>query len=122
MNLNLLDVENSSFTKHSDFLRSYNFFPAINKQTQFAKNNPLINPSLLDHIFLNNRSQFVSNALYLDITDHCPTFVKLNIMNILHSKTLHMNKFRAFVQNNLDQLISYFSNLNWNLVLSSNDR
>ena len=64
----------------------------------FAQNNPPINPSLLDHILLNNTSQFVSGVSDLDTVNHCPTIVKFKITNILCSKTLHKFQLRPISQ------------------------
>ena len=69
LNINLLDptaIENDFINNcHSDSL-----IPPINKPTRNANNNP----SILDHIWLNQLYDTFNGMFSLDITDHYPIF------------------------------------------------
>ena len=74
LNINLLlgtiSVENFIFT-----MQSHHFVPIITKPTRFVDNQD--NPSLLDHIWLNNPTRYSSGVVLSDYTDHLPTYVRI---------------------------------------------
>ena len=59
-------------------LQSFGFVSAIDKPTRFPSNiSSDTQASCLDHIFFNKLTYYASGVISLDISDHCPTFLKL---------------------------------------------
>ena len=63
------------------------FLPTITKPTRFpCTANQRGNPSLLDHIWINNLDPYMSCILSTEVSDHCPTFLKLSHTKINSNK------------------------------------
>ena len=122
INLNLTDFENNLVNSYVSCLSSYQFFPLISKPTRFApNNNPNIDPSTLDHIWINNFVPVISGIIDSNDSDHCPTFIKFNYFKRNAPTVIHKFKFRPFSESKLNDFTSKLSGLNWeNLISNSN--
>ena len=80
MNINLLDLNNIHVDQYLCMLNSLNYIQTINKATRFPYgNNPIYNPSCLDHIFINKFTSFNASIYFADISDHCGTSLYLEM-------------------------------------------
>ena len=57
---------------------TYNFSNVITKPTHFSAIDSVA-PTPLDHIFLNGLLSCTCGTMDLDLTDHLPTYIHLNI-------------------------------------------
>ena len=79
MNINLNDINTIYVMYYISLFKSHMFMPATTKPTRFPDGDRSQNPSTLDHIFLNRRTNFQSGIIYCDINDLCPTFLMYKI-------------------------------------------
>ena len=98
-------------------LNSYYFIPIITKPTRFPKQG---NPSLLDQIWINKLTNYHSGVVLCDITDHCPTFLRIPIItnDYLNAKT--KITFRLVNSANKDKFSHMLRNLNLDSVRDRN--
>ena len=119
LNICLLQ-DNHSNTQFVNTFQSHHYFPVITKPTRFsATDNHL--PSLLDHIWYNSLNIFESGIVSLDLTDHCPTFLQIPLLN-LDSVDNNDNvkiTFRLNNQRNRERFRQKVSDFDW-ASLSSN--
>ena len=73
INIDLLSRDNYHVNNFVNSMNSIHLLPVITKPTRFAPDNTGKN-SCLDHIWVNNLSNYVSGIIYIDMTDHCPSF------------------------------------------------
>ena len=78
-NMDLLMVDSPHVVNFLSIMQSLNFLPTITKPTRFPIDDQPGNPSLLDHIWFNSICKYCTGILSIDITDHCPTFIKICI-------------------------------------------
>ena len=77
-NIDLLNAPSPDVSLFSSTLYSMHFLPTITKPTRFpCTANQRGNPSILDHIWINNLDPYMSCILSTEVSDHCPTFLKL---------------------------------------------
>jgi exonuclease III len=79
LNINLLSQNCNHVTNFVSCMQSLHFLPTITKPTRFPSNEQLGVPSLLDHIWFNSLCSYNTGIFSIDITDHCPTFIKIHI-------------------------------------------
>ena len=116
-NINILDSNHFS-ENFVNSLHSLHFLPVIDKPTRYSDRSAA--PSLLDQIWYNRFSYHDSGIIDLNVTDHCPTFIRL----LCETKSKNLSEsvkvtFRCFdeichlkFQRNLD-------NFDWLSILSS---
>ena len=75
LNIDLLNDQppNSLFV---NLLYSHHFVPVITKPTHFSQITN-VNPTLLDHIWINKLTSYTSGIILSDFTDHLPTYLKI---------------------------------------------
>ena len=90
LNVNLLETDNNVRTL-SNFLRSYFFVPIVTEATRFS---PLltINPSLLDHAWINFiKPNYNVSIILTDQTDHFPILLSFQLdMRIYMDETVEV--------------------------------
>ena len=74
-NINLSNLESNSVNNFTSCLNSMHFLPLITRPTRFPPENDGTNPSILDHIWINNIVPYDQGILCMDATDHCPVFI-----------------------------------------------
>ena len=113
LNINLLsnDVQTTNIC---NMMRSFNFVPVISKPTRFPSDTQTnVNPSLLDHIWINSLEAFTGAVLVNDITDHCLTLVRLPMSVETHSKI--KISFRDHNPSYLENFINEVTSLSANI-------
>lgn len=87
--------------------------PLINKPTRYPANSA-INPTLLDHIWVNYFDDYMSGIIDYDLTDHCPVFIRLKTET--SGKMGHLRKlvFRSHNDVNIGKFISELKGYSWN--------
>ena len=97
-----------------ELMQSHHFLPVICKPTRF----PTIeshNPSLLDQIWVNFSSNYLSGIVSIDVTDHCPIFLTLQCINFTSDQNdKKLIKFRNFSNENQLKFNSLVSSFDWN--------
>ena len=102
-----------------NFLQSYHFIPSITKPTRFSSNNTEV-PSLLDQIWTNNLSYSESNIVLFDITDHCPTYIKMHCGNRTNDRTAKTKiSFRPVTEIGRNAFKVALDNFNWSTIKNS---
>ena len=108
-NINLL-AQCSTTSSFISLLQSMNFIPAISKPTRYASGlNSSDSPSLLDHTWLNFLDHTYSAIIYTDISDHCPTVIRLPVVNKPSDKI--KLTFRCHSLENVDKYLSSLNNM-----------
>ena len=120
INLNLTDANSTQVNNYLSLLHSYSFLPAITKPTRFPSGEQYHAASTLDHIFYNNSLNTWSGIIYNDITDHCPTFLKINLAADNINRTRKF-EFRPYSEEKFQNLKYKLNNICWDSVLSSTD-
>ena len=115
-NLNLLKCD-SSHEIFINLMRSMHFLPKISKPTRFS---PIegINPSLLDHIWINSISDFNVGILASDLTDHCPTFITIPLNTNVSQNEKRKVTFRLHSDENFERFASALEDFDWDSLLS----
>ena len=116
LNINLL--EHTTHTPTNGFLstlQTLNFFPLISRPTRFPDSLNLGEPSLLDHIFTNINSNYISGIIHYPVSDHLPIF--LNFPTSIKSHKLHKIEFRSITKVNKELFSMKLSAINWNSLL-----
>ena len=113
LNINLLNenIHDNSFINN---MQSYHFLPLITKPTRFSSIEN-INPSLLDHIWVNNINYDYSCGLISnDFTDHFPVFLCIkNIVSPNSNDDKIKITFRLDSISNRNELDLKLSTINW---------
>ena len=119
-NVNLLsdDPSTNSFIYN---LQSHHFLPLITKPTRFSPV-PNSQPSLLDHIWINSLNyNFKCNIIILDLTDHCPIYMQLDINNLSRRNDEKFQiTFRCHSSANHNKFENLLRSFNWNDVVNDN--
>ena len=120
LNINLLndDLHTNSFIYN---MQSHHFFPLITKPTRFSPI-PGINPSLIDHIWLNEfTNNYRCSIVMNDFTDHCPVLLQINLNgpSCLNDEKIKI-KFRCNDSSNRDKFKAKLINFDWKIIKSDN--
>ena len=111
-NINLLETSRIPTQVLCNFMRANYLSPVINRATRYSPN-PSINPSLLDHIWVNFMGNCFNSGLILaDHTDHCPIFI--NISSLTSNETLTKVHFRDYSDNCVNEFRNELILVNWN--------
>ena len=79
LNIDILSNHIAPVNNFISCLRSLRFLPVITRPTRFPTSEQNGHPSALDHIWVNECIHFTSGIILSDITDHCPTFLFVNL-------------------------------------------
>ena len=119
-NINLLNDQapTNSFINN---MYSHHFVPLITKPTRFSSIQN-INPSLLDHIWVNKiDNEFSCGIISNDFTDHFPVFLRMKLLspnnNIENQVKIVFRCDTVFNRNQFDIMLR---DCNWNDVYSEN--
>lgn len=118
LNINLL--EHTTHTATNNFLstlQTLNFFPHISRPTRFPDSLNLGEPSLLDHIYTNTTSAFISGIIHYPISDHLPIF--LNISSPIKSHVLHKIQFRPLTETNKLIFSNKLNDIEWSDIFGN---
>jgi len=116
ININLLQF-NVSYNEHFiNELQSLNFVPVITKPTRFPPENSEIQPSLLDHIWLNFFQENNSGIILSDISDHNTVFLHLPIRSSFPDKV--RLAFRSHNNLSMELFRSKLCKINWSNLLT----
>ena len=120
LNINLLNIQNDSISDFIDVMQSSHYLPVINKPTRFPPNHSDIEPTCLDHYWLNFLSGFLSGIITTDITDHCAIFmlIPIDIDKNLNDKI--KITFRDTSNINKISFLNEISSVDWD-ALQNND-
>ena len=121
INIDLLDTEGNNTMNYLNLMYSFNLIPTIDKITRYSNNENNIFGTILDHIFINKINTYSSGTILFDLSDHCPTFIHLNLNVNNKSDMKRKIVFRNFTTENLQLFSNKLSSINWNLVLSSSN-
>ena len=113
-----LDIcQNSTISQNFiDQMFSFNFYPVITKPTRFAAGQ-VHGGSLLDHIWTNRLSGYLSGILLLDITDYLPTFYKIHVPSSSHNNgNLIKNTFRCVTESSRQHFSDTLNNFDWEVL------
>ena len=118
LNINLLknDYETRAFINN---LTAKHFMPTINKPTRFSPNS--VNASTLDHIWINKPTAYESGIILNDLTDHCPTFIKIPTLTTTNSTEKVKVSFRQI--NDTESMQNFkmkLCNFDWDTIKSDN--
>ena len=117
INLGTDTPSNSLFV---ECLQSFHYLPVITKPTRFSPNSS-VQPSLLDHIWFNGSCIYKAGIVSLDITDHCPTFIQIPIINDnLKANNDKVNvSFRVNNEATRNQFSHLLQNYDWSSIKSN---
>ena len=117
-NLNLLqnDLHVQNFM---NIFQSNHFLPLISKPTRFSARLDE-EPSLLDHIWLNRFSSSTSGIVSVDLSDHCPIFVFITLVDKSNSNDLVKIQFRDYSTANHQKFSTAIQSNNWSQIKSEN--
>lgn len=110
-NVNLLAQDSNVVVDFVSTMHSLHFLPTITKPTRFPPDDQHCVPSLLDHIWINMVSRYRCGILSIDISDHCPTFIKL--FNFSSPSQKIKLSFRSHNPENIAKFYDQLSRLNW---------
>ena len=111
-NINLLEENNAAIEDFQTMLQALHFLPTITKPTRMPSPTLQGNPSLLDHIWVNQLQYNNSGILLSDLTDHCPIFIHLPYISS-NNNSIKIT-FRVHEQENIDKFLQKLSSINWN--------
>ena len=77
LNIDILSNHIAPVNNFISCLRSLHFLPA--RPTRFPTSEQNGHPSALDHIWVNGCNHFTCSIILSDITDHCSTFMCVNL-------------------------------------------
>ena len=112
-NINMLSEECDAVNNYIITLQSLFYTSCISKPTRFPSNHAQNPPTLLDHTWINFYTGFQSGILLSDITDHCPTFIKLPNLCV-NNKKIKLS-FRVHIDENVQRFKRAISGANWHL-------
>ena len=117
LNICLLKPKNPNLN-FSNLLFSHHFNPLITKATRF----PQIDgeaPSCLDHIWINKFIDLDTGIINIDVSDHLPTFVNLEINSDQKDEKVKI-QFRLVDDLNKQKFRNLVSNFDWDNIKSQN--
>lgn len=102
----------------SNLLFSHHFVPCIDKPTHFS---PVEGeqPSLIDHIWINKLELFDFGILRIDVSDHLPTFLNINLKTVKRSDKIKI-QFRETNDLNKIKFQTMLAQTDWNVIKSDN--
>ena len=109
------NVPNVNF---SNLLFSHHFNPLITKATRFPQRDGE-EPSCIDHIWMNKYFELDTGILCIDVSDHLPTFLNLNLNTFQHDEKVKI-QFRVINDFYKDKFSILLSNFDWNTIKSQN--
>ena len=114
-NINMLNDGCYKTENFIDVMQTLHFLPIITKPTRFPAppNIRSENPSLIDHIWLNNLPVYSGGILMLDVTDHCPIFVRLPVQSSDREKV--KISFRPHTEGHILHFIDTLCGVDWSL-------
>lgn len=116
LNIDILS-ESSLSNLFINNMYSHHFLPIVTKPTRFpsVENH---NPSLLDHVWVNNLSHnFTCKIIMNDFTDHCPVFMSFFFKNYVSSKDDKIKiSFRCCNSTNRNNFSAAVSNFDWSSI------
>ena len=116
MNVNILLTETR--TDHFvNSLRSLHFVPMIDKPTRFPTI-PGHSPSLLDHFWVNKIDNYLSGVVSIDVSDHCPIFMKVPFIRHENNNSRIKVSFRIQNDQNIEKLAYRLLNYDWSAIHS----
>ena len=101
-----------------DMMRSHHFLQTISHITRPSINNSA--PSLLDHIWINNITNYNSATIMSGITDHYTTCISLPFKRTIHSEEKIKISFRDCSITNDNVFENKLRNFNWDELKSNN--
>ena len=107
LNINILDVNSNSVKNYISMMTTLNFSSLIDKPTRFPSENSNLNSSNLDHIWDNQESVLNSGIVYLDQTDHCPTFIIFSIPKNITENYIKTLRFRPFSNSKFNRIFEF---------------
>ena len=116
-NLNLADLNCSKVQIFKSIMYSFGYLPVITKPTRFPPDNAHTSGTNLDQIWVNSFNPFISGIIHLDITDHLPCFLSLNMNFSSNSKSKIKIISRPFNDQNFSSLQAEVSSTNWDELL-----
>ena len=116
MNLDLCSNNDQNVSSFTDILHSYLFLPAITVPTRLSVNENT-NSTNLDHIWIDRLTNFVSGVIYLDLSDHCPTFIHFCTDTSGNNCDKIKIETRPFSQARLDSLTNDLMQYDWNNLI-----
>ncbi|KAI3381283.1 hypothetical protein SNEBB_002555, partial [Seison nebaliae] len=99
-------------------LQALYYICAISEATRFPAIGQHGSPSLLDHIWIKGTELIAAGVFYCDITDHCPTFVK--IAHKVEECCDVMINYRTFSSDNIEYFAQFLRDTNWESILVGN--
>ena len=119
-NINLLEHTRHNAThNYLAALQIHNFFPHISRRTRFPDSINLSEPSLLDHIYTNFNSDFISGIEHDSISDHLSVFINFKFQTKFYK--YHKFNFRSLTQTNKQDFSNKISTIEWDVFLSEDD-
>ena len=112
-NVNLLNSDSHDVISFVNNMQSSHCLPIITKPTRFPSGNNIGEPSLLDHMWLNNIEVYTSGIILYDLTDHCPVFVCFNHGVVDDRHKFVKVKFRVQSNKCHDDFIDELGRINW---------
>ena len=94
-----------------NLLSSHHFFNLITKPTRYSGIDGVA-PSLLDHIFVNEVNSFDYGIIDLDLTDHLPTYLNINLSCSAPDEKIRI-QFRDMNDSNKNTFHSLIANYDW---------
>ena len=98
-----------------DIMHSFHFYPLITRPTRVNNQNN----SLIDYIWTNILSDYLSGVIDIDITDHFPIFAVFKSFKSKANEKMTI-KFRDLSSINIESFKNIINNTNWNNVLGDN--
>ena len=117
MNINLLNEDDIQVLSFKSFMHTCHFIPVISNPTRFS---PISNhASLLDHIWINKPTFYISGIINCDITDHLPTFIFIPAARKLNDSHKIKITFRLTNDENKLKFFQCIDNYDWNMIRDS---
>lgn len=116
LNLNLLQPDRY-VNQFVSILNSFSLFSFISKPTRFPTDISSTDPTLLDHIWTNKLHVLNSGIITLDITDHCPCYVHLDLPVIKCSPEKTKIVFRIHKEENIELFLNKLNGTDWNSTI-----
>lgn len=94
-----------------DVLQSYHLIPIVRSPTRFPPNLSVVQPTLIDHLWIDFFNYNMSGVLEVDITDHCPVFVFIGMPRETQNKI--RCEFRDQSSSNLELFTREIAEIQW---------
>jgi len=119
-NINLIDynIGNENVNSFAHSLFSLNFVPIITKPTRFPTGDQRGTATLLDQIWINRFSPYLSGIMLYDISDHLPVFIDVCDFNSQPQETVKVS-FRDHSECNLQKFVDGVREHCWQLDMSA---